>query len=63
MTEPNWIDIMTVDSRYEQQLDANSRHGQTRYRLRSYSLEDECPWTLGAPPQDVAPTHADDTAS
>lgn len=56
MTEPNWIDITTLGSPYEEQLDANASpdapESQTyRHRRRSFTGDLEREWAEGHPPR------------
>lgn len=48
--EPRWLDLETLGSDYEQQLDANSRTERLRHRLRSFTGEAEREWVDGPAP-------------
>jgi len=53
--EPEWIDLTTIGSSYEEQMDARAARPTYRHRKRSFTGEAYGEWTLGRAP-DVAPS-------
>lgn len=50
MVEPEWIDITTVGSNFEEQLDRRSRPAVYRHRPRAFTGEVEYQWSPGPAP-------------
>lgn len=54
--QPNWIDVTTVGSSWDEQVDANAR--QPTYRHRRHSFTDEVQWKWQPGPAPAPPTTA-----
>lgn len=58
--EPEWMDLTSLGSPYEEQLDVRAAKPTYRHRVRSFSGEVEGEWIPGAPPP-VAPDESANT--
>lgn len=50
--EPSWVAVTTIDSPYEERLDANSRNSHVQHRRRVNTGEREFEWEEGPAPRD-----------
>lgn len=56
VAEPNWVDITTIGSAYDEQMDVNahpnaSTKAKYRHRIRSFTGETYCDWSAGPAPR------------
>lgn len=49
--EPEWVDVTTVGSEYEEQLDIKSASNRMRHRKRAFTGQDQYEWQEGPAPK------------